>query len=198
MKHLDERISDLVDDRLDHDERDRALVHLTVCAACREAAELERHAKNALRSLPDAVPSERLIQSLRALAEPAGPLPPRQPATSVPAPVAAWRPRDSRPRSGPAGGTSSSGPNRGSRSDRGRGRAMRVFALGTGSTAAVLLLLASLGGSPNPPGSDQAPASIVPPLEQFTVEHARSTGGLPFVQPASLLVTNLGTLGDGW
>ena len=61
MKHLDERISDLVDDRLEHDERDRALVHLTVCEHCREAVELERDARNALRSLPDIAPPAKLV-----------------------------------------------------------------------------------------------------------------------------------------
>ncbi|RIQ28209.1 anti-sigma factor, partial [Jiangella rhizosphaerae] len=91
MRHLDERISDLVDDRLEHDERDRALVHLTVCAHCREAVELERDARNALRSLPSVEPSQRLVASLLALAEPGEPLPPAPPAAQPP-PVAGWRP----------------------------------------------------------------------------------------------------------
>src|SRR5690606_35518958 len=121
---------------------------------------LERHAKNALRALPDVQPSEQLIRSLLALAEPGGPLPSRQ-VPPAPTSVAAWRLRDSRPRSGPAGGAKASGPAR-----AGRRRAMRLLGVGAGSTAAVLLFLASLGGAPGGPGSGNSPASIVPPLEQ--------------------------------
>lgn len=190
MKHLDERISDLVDDRLEHDERDRALVHLTVCAHCREAVELERDARNALRSLPDIGPSEKLVASLLALAEPGEPLPPAS--AAHPAPVAGWRPRDSRPPSGP------SGKRPGARSGR-RVRAVRVVALGMCTTGAMLILLASLGGTgSDSPGTPDTPVSVVPPLEEFTFEHARSAGGLPFVEPSSLLVTNQTRTGDGW
>lgn len=190
MKHLDERISDLVDDRLEHDERDRALVHLTVCAHCREAVELERDARNALRSLPAMAPSEKLVGRLLALAEPGEPLPPAPPASALqPAPVAGWRPRDSRPPSGPAG----SRP--GGRASR-RVRAVRVVALGMCTTGAMLILLASLGSTGDSP--PDTPVSVVPPLEEFTEEHARSTGGLPFVEPASLLVTNQSSTGGGW
>ncbi|TDD64715.1 anti-sigma factor [Jiangella aurantiaca] len=192
MKHLDERISDLVDDRLEHDERDRALVHLTVCAHCREAVELERDARNALRSLPAVAPSEKLVARLLALAEPGEPLPPAPPASAAqPAPVAGWRPRDSRPPSGPSGSRPSGGASR-------RVRAVRVVALGMCTTGAMLILLASLGSTGNSPGTPDTPVSVVPPLEEFTVEHARSTGGLPFVEPSSLLVTSNSSSGDGW
>jgi hypothetical protein len=34
-------------------------------------------------------------------------------------------------------------------------------------------------------------------MEQFTVEHARSTGGLPFAEPASILVPALHQSSDG-
>lgn len=187
MKHLDERISDLVDDRLEHDERDRALVHLTVCAHCREAVELERHAKNALRSLPGVEPSEQLVQKLLRLAEPGEPLPP--PPDAHQAPVAAWRPRDTRPPGGPGRGTDRSRP---------RVRAVRAVALGMCTSGAMLVLLASLGGPSDSPSTPDAPVSVVPPLERFTVEHARSTGGLPFAEPASLLVTPDAPAGDGW
>lgn len=196
MKHLDERISDLVDDRLDHDERDRALVHLTICASCRDAVELERHAKNALRSLPDAEPSEALVHKLLALAEPGEPLTPDPPErASAPAPVANWRPRDSRPPSGPSSGSRPGAERR----SRRRTRAMRLAAVGMCSTGAMLVLLASLGGTSGPSEPPATPASVVPPVDEFTVEHARSTGGLPFVQPGSLLVGQASDgSGDGW
>ncbi|WP_233552837.1 hypothetical protein, partial [Jiangella rhizosphaerae] len=108
-----------------------------------------------------------------------------------PPPVAGWRPRDSRPPSGP------SGARPGGRSSR-RVRAVRVVALGMCTTGAMLILLASLGSTGNSPSTPDTPVSVVPPLEEFTQEHARSTGGLPFVEPASLLVGTTGSTGDGW
>ncbi|WP_298331602.1 zf-HC2 domain-containing protein [Haloactinopolyspora sp.] len=186
MKHLDERVSDLVDDRLDHDERDRALVHLTECAQCRNAVEDERHAKNALRSLPDVAPSATLVQNLLALAEPGDPLPPEAPG-SAPAPVADWRTRESHPPSRPGG----------RRLPR-RVRTMRVAAVGMCTSGAMLILLAALGSPSTTSDPSPTPAGIVPPVEEFTLEHARSTGALPFVEPASLLVRQAGSLGGGW
>ncbi|PSL01869.1 hypothetical protein CLV30_112108 [Haloactinopolyspora alba] len=197
MRHLDERISDLVDDRLEHDERDRALVHLTECATCRDAVESERHARNALRSLPDTEPSEQLVQNLLALAEPGEPLPPEPPqGTGLSAPVANWRPRGSRPPAGPADGRP--GPQR--RTSR-RTRTVRVAALGMCTTGAMLVVFAALGGQSGTTEPPATPASVVPPMEDFTFEHARSTGGLPFVESASLLVGNVGNTGStgaGW
>jgi anti-sigma factor RsiW len=75
MKHLDDRVSDLIDDRLEHDERDRLLAHLAVCEQCREAADMERYAKGALTSLADIGVPPTLTGKLLALAEQGGPLP---------------------------------------------------------------------------------------------------------------------------
>ncbi len=194
MKHLDERVSDLIDDRLDHDERDRALGHLTVCTQCRDAVEYERNAKNALRGLPDAEPSGTLVQNLLALAEPGEPLPPEPPArTSSPAPVARWQSRESRSASAP----STRRPATRTRT-RGRSRAIRGVALGMCGTGALLVGLASLGSPNSTSEPSPTPASVVPPLEDFTLEHARSTGGLPFVEPGSLLIGDSEPAGDGW
>lgn len=199
MKHLDERVSDLVDDRLDHDERDRALAHLTGCAACREAVEFERHARNAVRSLSDVAPSEKLVRNLLALAEPGEPLPPAPPpGSAAPASVASWLPRESWFGGHPGAGNAGFSLTPRSAAAR-RTRAAKVLALGMCSTGATLVLLASLGSPPETADTPATPASVVPPVEEFAVEHARTTGGLPFVEPASLLVSdNSGVSGNGW
>jgi len=42
VKHLGIQVTALVDDQLSHDERDRALAHVTRCEQCRVAMEQER------------------------------------------------------------------------------------------------------------------------------------------------------------
>jgi hypothetical protein len=95
-------------------------------------------------------------------------------------------------------------------------KGVRFAASGMVSTGAVLVMLASLG-APSNSGREQTPATVVPPMEEFTAEYARSTGGLPFAEPASILVpalswddgssvtsgldsagSGLNTAGDGW
>ncbi|AYY14296.1 hypothetical protein EF847_17920 [Actinobacteria bacterium YIM 96077] len=194
MKHLDERVSDLIDDRLDHDERDRALAHLASCESCREAVEMERFAKGVLRSLPGVDVPASLTDKLMALAEPAGPLPPDESSTDH-ADVAAWNVEAPSTSSvwaatGYGGTPHQTGSGR-LFVDRHR-RGLRVAAVGMASTGALLVVLATLG-APSNTGGDQPPGVVVPPMEQFTVEHARSTGGLPFAEPASVLVPTLGS-----
>lgn len=198
MKHLDERVSDLVDDRLDHEERDRALAHVAQCQHCREAVDTERYAKGVLFSLPDAELPAALLGKLYALAEPAGPLPPEQAPPGPPAQVAPWGPAPAaRPEAAHHGGGSGAGhaPTRSRFIDQHR-RGVRVVAGGMVSTGALLVLLASLG-APSNAERDQTPAAVVPPLEQFTIEHARATGGLPFAEPASIIAPVLSSSDNG-
>lgn len=185
MRHLDDRVSDLIDDRLDHHERDRALAHLAVCRYCREAVDMERYAKGALTSLPDIEVPPALMNKLMALAEPGGPLPPENSSAGRTADVAPW---GSAPGSYLAA-TATAQQTRPSFVDRHR-RAVRVAAGGMVSTGAMLVMLASLG-APSGLGRDETPETVVPPLTEFTVEHARSTGGLPFAEPASIMVPAL-------
>ncbi|NED98100.1 hypothetical protein G1H11_22635 [Phytoactinopolyspora alkaliphila] len=215
MKHLDDRVSDLVDDRLDHDERDRALAHLAGCEQCREAADMERFAKGALTSLPGIPVPSALTSKLLALAEPGGPLPAEVPAEA--ATVAAWGPSRPAASVGTAHASHAAAGHRPRAKfiDRHR-KGVRFAASGMVSTGAVLVMLASLG-APSNSSREQTPVSIVPPMEEFTAEYARSTGGLPFAEPASILVpalswddglsagtgpssagTGLGIAGDGW
>ncbi|MFC7101914.1 anti-sigma factor family protein [Nonomuraea rubra] len=78
MSHLGERVSALVDGELNHTERDRALAHLTFCADCRREVESVRALKSRLRSLETPAMPADLTMSLLRMAEPGGPLPPRE------------------------------------------------------------------------------------------------------------------------
>ncbi|MBD0291974.1 MAG: anti-sigma factor [Jiangellaceae bacterium] len=188
MRHLGVIVTALVDDQLGHDDRDRALAHVTRCEQCRMAVELERQAKAALRRLPAARPPASLVASLRALAEPGDPLPPpRRPLPGADAGQGttvrdrAWitrRPPAGRP--GPVPGQRRPEPGVRTRRDR-----VRVVAVGALSAGALTMLLATLGA---PATSGSPPASVVPPIRQFTVEHAKATGGLPFAEPAAVVV----------
>lgn len=175
MKHLGDRVTALVDDQLDHDDRDLALAHLARCPACQAAVETERSTSATLRALPAVEPSGELVQKLLALAEPGGPLPPeRRPFPGPAAPVASWRPTAGRP-----------GSIAGSRRPEGttalRRGGVRVAVAGAFSVGVLTLSLASLGGAdPTTP--------VTPPTQQFTVEHAKSTGSLPFFDPAAVVI----------
>ncbi|MFB4291737.1 anti-sigma factor [Nonomuraea sp. ATR24] len=121
MAHLGERVSALVDGELGHADRERALAHLTFCADCRREVESVRALKSRLRSLDGPSMPADLTMSLLRMAEPGGPLPPRErpfPARTfggvpIPGPHSI-APLDNRPRRGASGGASS-GPGRGAR-----------------------------------------------------------------------------------
>jgi hypothetical protein len=195
VKHLGERVTALVDGQLGHDDRDRALAHIAGCELCRTDVELERQTKAALRRLPDVEPPPELVRKLLALAEPGGPLPPqRRPFPGAATPAVGWRARDRRPGAGrPFDVTGPRRPQGAPRLSLPRGR-VRLAAAGVLSAGAMTLVLATLGG---PAQSGPGPATIVPPMEQFTVEHARSTGSLPFVEPAAVLVPVSADFGEG-
>lgn len=182
MRHLDLQVNDLVDDRLDDDHRDLALAHLADCEHCRRLAEDLRVVKGALGALGAVEPRASFLGRLTGIAGPDGPLPVDHdalPAGMVS--VAQWRPRDTRP---DGRGPGSSGPGWASRHRRG----VRVAAAGVVSAGAMVALLASLGattGTELPGGV--TPATVVPAVDRYMQEHARTTGTLPFVDPASYL-----------
>ncbi|GAA4522469.1 MULTISPECIES: anti-sigma factor family protein [Nonomuraea] len=121
MAHLEERISALVDGELNHAERERALAHLTFCADCRREVESVRALKSRLRSLETPALPADLTMSLLRMAEPGGPLPPRERpfptrtfgGVPIPGPHSI-APLDNRPRRNGTGGASS-GPGRATR-----------------------------------------------------------------------------------
>jgi anti-sigma factor RsiW len=176
VKHLGERATALVDDQLDHDARDLALAHVARCAACQATVAAERGVAEALRSLPDIQPSDEFVQRLLALSEPGGPLPPdRRPFPGSAPQPAAWRPAAAHP----GGIPQQREPQRGG-TPLSRRAGVRYAVAGSMSAGVLAVALASLGGEPD--------GVVVPPTQQFTVEHARSTGSLPFADPAAVVV----------
>lgn len=129
MSHLGERISALVDGELGHAERERALAHLTFCAACRREVEEMRSLKARLRAMePPAMPAD-LTMSLLRMAEPGGPIPPRVRPLGPPPGGYGTGPADNRPRRGRA----ATGPGR-----EGRSRRAGYVAVGVASAAVAL------------------------------------------------------------
>ena len=159
MSHLGDRLSALVDGELDGAERDRAHAHLASCEQCRtEAAEL-RILKQKLSTLMTGAPAEAaMTKRLIAMTGPGGPMPSRRGATRV----------SRRP------GT------RGLRGARSAGR-RRYLMLGTVSLVVGLGAAAFSAGG----GGVAAPGPrITPPVEMYSVEHAITTGQVPFAPPA--------------
>jgi len=195
MSHLGDRLSALVDGELSGTELDRAHAHLAGCEQCRtEAAEL-RQLKQKLRELMthepvDGAPAEAAMTSrLVAMTGPGGPVPAR----SGPA-------RSGRARSGPArsgslrhrrlrvvpGRRPEAGPdltrqeNFGTRRTWLGARRRRYLVLGTVSLVVSLGTAAFTAGG----GGDAAPGPrITPPVEMYSVEHAITTGEVPFPGP---------------
>ncbi len=170
MNHLGYRLSALVDGELDGAERDRAHAHLASCEQCRtEAAEL-RALKQQLRTLMTGAPAEAaMTRRLIALTGPGGPMPPRRGRLRV---------TRGRPSAGRRAARAMTRPSpRGSRSARRR----RYLMLGTVSLVVSLGTAAfTVGG-----GSDSAPGpGITPPVEMYSVEHAITTGEVPFAPPS--------------
>jgi anti-sigma factor RsiW len=171
MSHLGDRLSALVDGELDGAERDRAHAHLASCEQCRtEAAEL-RALKQKLSTLMTGAPAEAaMTKRLIAMTGPGGPMPPRRGLLRV-APG---------PRRGAIGAIRASRRpgTRGPRSARRR----RYLMLGTVSLVVGLGTAAFSAGG----GGEAAPGPrITPPVEMYSVEHAITTGQLPFAPPTS-------------
>ncbi|MDQ1713948.1 MAG: hypothetical protein QOE45_3398 [Frankiaceae bacterium] len=64
MSHLDDVTAALVDNELSHDERDRALAHITHCSACRAEVDAQRRLKALLANQADPVLSVRFTMTL--------------------------------------------------------------------------------------------------------------------------------------
>jgi len=181
MSHLGDRLSALVDGELGGAELDRAHAHLAGCEPCRaEAAEL-RALKRKLRGLVDGAPAEAaMTRRLIAMTGPGGPVPPRHRLLRV---VPGRRP--AKPATGPASSRPASGPTAEPRSPfrpQPTARRRRYLVLGTVSLVVGLGTAAfTVGG-----GGDAAPGPrITPPVEMYSVEHAITTGEVPFPGPTA-------------
>ena len=175
MTHLGDRLSALVDGELTGAERDRAHAHLAACEQCRaEAAEM-RQLKQKLRGLMDGAPAETAMTSrLIAMTGPGGPVPPRHRCAGSASP----------PPGSPAPGPVSSRPGSPLRSSPAwpGPRRRRYVVLGTVSLVVGLGTAAFTAGG----GGDAAPGPrITPPVEMYSVEHAITTGEVPFPAPTA-------------
>ena len=168
MSHLGDRLSALIDGELDGAERDRAYAHLAGCEQCRtEAAEL-RALKRKLSTLVSRAPAEAaMTRRLIAMTGPGGPLPPRRRLLRLaPSPRAADR-RETRRE------TRRPGP---------RGPVRRRYLVFGAMSLIVGLSTAAFtagGGGEATPGP-----RITPPVEMYSVEHAITTGEVPFTGPS--------------
>jgi anti-sigma factor RsiW len=168
MSHLGDRLSALIDGELDGAERDRASAHLASCEQCRtEAAEL-RALKRKLSTLLSGAPAEAaMTRRLIAMTGPGGPLPPRRRLPRLATgPGAADRRKTRRETRRPG----SRGPVR-----------RRYLVIGAVSLVVGLSTAAFTAGG----GGQAAPGPrITPPVEMYSVEHAITTGEVPFSGPS--------------
>jgi anti-sigma factor RsiW len=192
MNHLGRRLSALIDGELSAAERDRVHAHLASCATCRAEAKGLRELKGKMLGLADLAAGDALTRRLVAIAEPGDPVPPRprarrggtpprpafrtftDAAPAGPAPDGSRRPRhEPGPRAAFAGGPLTSRRQGG----HDRRRRARYVALGAASCVVVGLGVAAftVGGGQAAPGP-----RITPPVEMYSVEHAITTGQVPF------------------
>jgi anti-sigma factor RsiW len=161
MSHLGDRLSALVDGELDGAERDRASAHLAGCEQCRvEAAELRALKRKLSTLLPRAPAEAAMTRRLIAMTGPGGPLPPRRRLLRL---APAGRRETRRP--------GSRGPVR-----------RRYLVIGTMSLVVALSTAAFTAGGG---GSATPGPRITPPVEMYSVEHAITTGEVPFTGPSS-------------
>jgi anti-sigma factor RsiW len=181
MSHLGDRLSALIDGELDGAERDRASAHLASCEQCRtEAAEL-RALKRKLSTLVSRAPAEAaMTRRLIAMTGPGGPLPPRRRLLRLaPSPRAAGQ-RETRRETQRETGRKT---RRETRRPGPRGPVRRRYLVfGAVSLVVGLSTVAFTAGG----GGQATPGPrITPPVEMYSVEHAITTGEVPFTGPSA-------------
>jgi hypothetical protein len=165
---LGERVSALADGSMAPDAAMRALAHVSSCADCRQALEVERLTVERLRSLPSPAPSGDLMMALLRLGEPGNPVPLRRralpggarPATTAVAPpagraTAAW-PGTTRPQ--------------GTRRPGRRGLMQRRAVLTAAGALGVGML--SLGAANLPGAVAPGGPGARPPVDRISVDQA--------------------------
>jgi len=157
MTHLGHRLSALIDGELDAVERDRVLMHLAGCEACRDEAVALRTLKRRMNALGEAAADAALTRRLIGLAHPGGATSPGQ---AGPRP---W------PVSEPLG------------SERGGREARPAWYVTFGATAVVLVGVGTAaflagGGTerPGPPGPQ-----ITPAVDTYLLQHDLMSGISP-------------------
>ncbi|HEY6492295.1 MAG TPA: zf-HC2 domain-containing protein [Trebonia sp.] len=188
MSHLGDHLSALVDGELSGAELDRANAHVAACGACRVEANALRRLKHELRALAEVCDADGITNRLLAMtgqpcaedqpvpANLAGLAYPRDRARIVD--LAGERDRRRGMRSPAAPYSAAASRRRVTR--RGRGRyvlwtTLSLIAVGIGSAAF------GMGGSTASPGPQ-----ITPQLEVFDMQHAITSGDVPFADPADV------------
>jgi anti-sigma factor RsiW len=159
--HLGDDVAAYVDGQLDYARRERALGHLSRCAACRAAVEHERRVKVRVQTLPGAEPSAALLSALT-----------RMPGPPAGAPVAAW-----------PTAVESAWPWQRARalvSPEGRAARGGLLLAGAGTVAAGVLGLAYVVGG----ATAREPGTVSPPVGQFGAEFAGAEQQVPLSDPA--------------
>jgi anti-sigma factor RsiW len=162
MSHLGQRLSALIDGELSPEERDRVHAHLAACEACRAEARELRELKSTMRGLTDVPADDALNHRLVAIAEPGAPVPPRR------------RARRGKPRPRPGDRPFGDSARPYGRSGRRRGKFV-VIGVASGVMVGLGVTAFSLGGGQSAPGP-----RITPPVDMYSIEHAMTTGEVPF------------------
>lgn len=166
MTHLLDRIAAFLDGELDHAERDRVMVHLATCAACRAEVAAHRALKSRLAEMAEPEPSAALLAALHRMSEPGEPLAAHSGPTR-----GATRP--------PTVGVSRRPP---TRDDRPRRRARALASTALLAVGATLVTAFAVGG----PAADTPP--LTPDFDSYMVEHARTSRDVPFAElPADVV-----------
>lgn len=163
MSHLGDLLSALVDGELSGAELDRANAHVAACGACRVEANALRRLKHELRSLAEVSDCGDITKRLLAMSGQDGQPGPGGPATPVPA-RQLGRERGQPPRR---------------LITRRRGRyvlwsTLSLVVVGVGTAF-------GMGGSASPTGPQ-----ITPQLEVYDLQHAITSGDVPFDDPADV------------
>jgi anti-sigma factor RsiW len=185
VSHLGDLLSALVDGELSGAELDRANAHVAACGACRVEANALRRLKHELHALAEVYDAEGITNRLLAMSGPPG----------AEGPPGAANLADLAYQESLAGLGRQRGRRRGARSQtapysaappgrrltgRRRGRyvlwtTLSIIAVGIGSAAF------GMGGSPGGAGPQ-----ITPQLEVFDIQHAITSGDVPFADPADV------------
>lgn len=157
---LGDRAAALTDGELGTDARDAALAHLVHCDRCRDEVAGQRRLKARLAELADPQPPAGLLERLAAMdsSSTAGP---GDGLVVLPTPVVAHRHRVSLPSVGH------------SRAHGRPRRGVRYAVVGGASMLALGVSAFALGGAPTAP-------TVVPQVDNFSMEHASTTGEIPF------------------
>lgn len=181
MSHLGDLLSALVDGELSGAELDRANAHVAACGACRVEAHALRRLKHELRSLAEVSDCGDMTRRLLAMSETDGQ--PGQGGPAAPAPARRLGRERARRRRVAAGRRamtdpySTLPPRRLVRRRRGRyvlWSTVSLVVVGIGTAF-------GMGGNAGSTGPQ-----ITPQLEVFDVQHAITSGDVPFEDPADV------------